>query len=659
MKSTYHLRIVLTFTLMLAVFGLFAQDYATKVGKCTEYEMKMTSCPFDSLAEAMVLYDIGTLSIQVINDSYKYVFERKMKVKVFNRAGLDQAEFTIPYYKGDDGFERVTGIKGNTYNIVNGKIVSTSFESKNIFEEKKSEHWYMKKVALPDVKEGSVFDFAYTVTSPYLMVLPTWHFQKDIPILYSEYTVTTNPHFEYTHALRGGGFYDDYQKYDDNGEVTYINMVPYHNAVEKFVMKNIPAFRDETYITSENDYMRRLDFQLTTYRQSNGFREHLISSWPKLCERLLESESFGGYIKTCQREGKDAIELLSAMSETPLDKAKKIDRYLKTNYSYNQNESYLTNKTYREMMVEKSGNAANLNLMAVGYLRAAGFEANPVILSTRGNGKIQVNYPFLDAFDYVVALVKVDSTLYMVDVTEPLLNFNEVPARCLNETGLIVNKDKADWINFESLANSDNRHEIELFPNPATDSLEMNFKITSSFYEGVLKRKKFKTEYDDLAKSLIGKDYLSFDSIRGENMTDPEKPFELYFVKKESLDKIEDKILINPFCDLIPTENPFKKPERAFPIDFNYKWSKTFSVKIKVPEGYKVFSKPAPLTVNNKNIRIVYTINDNEPGYLTVVALYQFKKDLYPAESYAEIKEYFNKIVSKFNENIILQSVGI
>ncbi|HLO89721.1 MAG TPA: DUF3857 domain-containing protein [Lentimicrobium sp.] len=660
MKQNHFLRMVLFGMLFLSMSELFAQDYATKIGKCTEYEMKMTACPFDSIAEAMVLYDIGTLSIQVINDSYKYVYERKTKIKVFTKAGIDQAEFVIPYYKGDNGYERVTGLKGNTYNLVNGKIVATSLDSKNAFEEKKSDHWYNKKFAMPDVKEGSVFDISYTITSPYLMVLPTWDFQSDIPILYSEYKVTTNPHFEYAHSLTGGGFYDDYQKYDDNGEVTYINLIPYHDAVEKFVMKNIPAFRDESYITSSKDYMRRLHFQLTTYKQSNGFREDLVSTWSKLCQELLDSDSFGGYMKSCQRDGKDIVQILTLMSDSStLSKAKKIDRYLKSNYSYNGDESYMAGKTLKEVSLEKSGSAAQLNLMAVGYFRAAGFQADPVLLSTRSNGKIQVNYPFVDAFDYVVAMVKVDSILYMVDVTEPLLNFNEVPSRCLNDVGLVVRKDNPDWIHFESLANSDNRHEIELIPNPDSDSLSMNVKLTSSFYEGVSKRKRFKNNYAELAKDLLGKDYLSYDSIRCANLTDFEKPFELTFNKKEQLERLEDKLLINPFCDLVPTENPFKQPERNYPVDFNYKWSKTFSIKIKIPEGYKVFSKPAPFTVNNKNIRIVYTINDNEPGYLTVVALYMFKKDVYPAENYNEIKDYYNKIVSKFNENIILQAVGI
>ena len=57
-----------------------------------------------------------------------------------------------------------------------------------------------------------------------------------------------------------------------------------------------------------------------------------------------------------------------------------------------------TNKSVKDLLSSKTGNSAEINLFLAGMLNAAGIEAYPVITSTRSNGKIQSDYPFLQPF---------------------------------------------------------------------------------------------------------------------------------------------------------------------------------------------------------------------------------------------------------------------
>ncbi len=512
---------------------------------------------------------------------------------------------------------------------------------------------------MPNVKEGSVFEISYTLTANGYYSLPTWEFQTDIPVLYSRLDATFDPRYSYTQILRGDKPLDDFQTSTTNIRPIFINNIPYSRENFKFIMREIPAFNDESFITSANDYKIKLDFQLSGYRNRYGIMEPILSTWPKLCEGLFDAESFGSFIKSCERAGKDLISenKLDTMSLT--NRIKWVDKYMKTNFEYNNTNTFLSTKSCKQLLDQKTGSSGDLNLMAIGFLRAVGAEADPVILSTRSHGKIQTAYPFLEAFNYTVALVNLDSSLYIVDVTEPMLNFSEIPTRCLNDQGMLVRKDNIDWIEFQSNFMSDNRHEIELTINPAHDSLQAQIKLTSSGYEALNKRKLFKTDYKELAEDLLGRNYLSYDSINSVNLKETTQPFQLHFSRPFEVENVDDNLLIDPFCGMIITENPLKQTERSYPIDFTYKFSRSFSININIPQGYRLLSTPENLIVNNKQVRIVYAVTNLNPEIVTITAVYQFKKDVYPASDYLTLKGYYDQIVSKFNEKIILEKTGI
>lgn len=47
-------------------------------------------------------------------------------------------------------------------------------------------------------------------------------------------------------------------------------------------------------------------------------------------------------------------------------------------------------------------------------------------------------------------------------------------------------------------------------------------------------------------------------------------------------------------------------------------------------------------------------MDDKTPGTIKVNAQYELKRDVYPAETYPKIKQYFNLIVNRLNEKLVL-----
>lgn len=177
---------ILLFVILSA--QLNAQDYLAGFGKPKLNEITLTEFSKDKNAEAAVLYDIGKSGFTRTDNGFEVYFERSTKIKIFKKSGFHWAEVEIPFYFEGNIAEKVFDIEAYAYNIENGVVKRTQLNEKNIFEDKKNEYWRQMKFAIPDVKEGTVIEYKYSIRSPYLFNLRDWEFQSSIPTVYSEYT---------------------------------------------------------------------------------------------------------------------------------------------------------------------------------------------------------------------------------------------------------------------------------------------------------------------------------------------------------------------------------------------------------------------------------------------------------------------------------------
>src|SRR5690606_25817146 len=153
--------------------------------------------PRDSSAVATVLYKKGTTNLVVNPDgSFTMRTDVETRIKIYKKEGLDYANFSISYYT-DGQRESVNFNDAVTYNLVNDKIEKTKIKKEGQFDEKINNYWSSKKIVLPNVKEGSVIEFNYTIRSPYLSTIPDWYFQQGIPVNKVEYVTFIPEYFVY------------------------------------------------------------------------------------------------------------------------------------------------------------------------------------------------------------------------------------------------------------------------------------------------------------------------------------------------------------------------------------------------------------------------------------------------------------------------------
>ena len=188
------------------IFTIIGNSQEIKFGKVSKNALEEKIYPGDSTANAAYLfkkrrtfYEYNrSLGFHVVN-YYHY------RLKIYNKEGLSRATFKVLYAKPKSGSgEKVSNIKGYTFNLDdNGEIIKTKLNSDGIFQEKINKYRNAKKISMPDVKEGSIIDLKYKLSSPYYFYIDDLSFQSNIPIQKLHTEIETPEWFVFNKISKG------------------------------------------------------------------------------------------------------------------------------------------------------------------------------------------------------------------------------------------------------------------------------------------------------------------------------------------------------------------------------------------------------------------------------------------------------------------------
>jgi hypothetical protein len=669
-------RPVLAALFFLFHYAAFGQEVPVKFGKVTEEELKMKSYPKDTSAAAVILVDYGR-SYFSYADGFKVNFERVMRIKILKKTGYDWANMVVPYYqKSGTGKEQVSNIKGVTYNLEGGKMVKVKMEDKAIFDEKESANWSNKKFTLPAVKEGSVLEISYAITSDFLFNLRDWTFQRSIPVVHSEYRAAIPEYFQYKQMPQG------YEPFAVNEALpsTMSFTVTWGSSMEvgvgggrtaagsesvnassvnhRWVMKDVPAITSEAYITTLNDYVSKVEFELEWVRYPNQIAKRIAGNWSSLTEDLMKEESFGLQLN---RTGffKNEVASMQAIKDS-VDRLNAVYEFVKKSVKWNgQAGKYVTN-SLRKAFDTKTGNVADINLMLVAMLRDAGFEAHPVILSTRDNGRAP-HTPVLSRFNYVIAYAKIGDKSILMDATDPLMPLGYLPKHCLNGQGWLVAKNAGDWVPLKSGERTSELMSAELQILPTGVLTGKVSQSTSGLWAVSQRRKVQEAGEETFLKSFTSsQNQLERKKPVLQNLKEYQKPFGLqYEVSSPEETQHKDIIYLNPMLLKEQPENPFKLATRKYPVDFAQPTEEVYVCSFTIPDGYAVEEMPKSisLVLPENGGKFTYVLQ-SQGNKIQVMSKMSINKPVFYAEEYEFLKEFYTQMVAKHAEQIVLKKKG-
>jgi transglutaminase-like putative cysteine protease len=660
---------------LLVVHYSYAQKAPAKFGNVPIEDLKMTTYAPDSSAAAVVLVDYGESYLKYDQEKgFVLVFERLQRIKILKADGVNFASGKIMTYHNASAEEKVTGLKAITYNLENGRMVETKMKNESVFKEVFDKNRNVINFALPDVKVGSVVDITYTLSSEFLANFQDWEFQSVIPVAWSEYKVRFPEYFYFEKYTQGYVPFQINEHTTGSGQIVLrykersgdkVSKTEYHeekiNFMEnryRWVAKDVPAFREEPFMASTKDYISKINFELATVKYPNEVPKNYMGTWPDINKLYYESDDFGGEVNGNKFLKKIVDEITIGMT-TSEQKVDAIINYLKSHVEWNgSSRSYSASKLKKVLEEEKKGNCAEINLLLASMLEKAGIVSHPVLISTRDHGLLRDATPNSTQFNYVLCHAMVDGKDILLDATEPLLPNNAIPERCLNGKGMIVAKEGPRWIPLVSPVKTKTiaTASLKLLPD---GQVAGDLVVERTGYEALRQRKKYilKGESDYLKDFLIAKEWTVSKS-NFENV----KETKGIFKEKHALEISNhatvagDILYVNPFVLMQKATNPFKMEKREYPVDFGFSNDEVYMVSLEIPDGYVVDELPKSkifmLPENASKYLYNCKVNGNT---IHLTSSFIINKSLFSQVEYPDVREFFNQVVAKQAEQIVLK----
>lgn len=628
---SYHiinLRLLLLFLLVISCLSTFSQKPPIKFGEVPLEDLEMTFYPADTAAVAVILCDYG-----YFNSEY-FQFTRLLRIKIFHKEGLQWGNFVFPS-------SPLTTVKGYTTNLENGEVVKTKLKDESVFKERVTEDLYRIRTAMPNLKEGSVIDLEFKFPG-----LPTeWRFQQTIPVRWSELIIEKSNNFEFRRSFSG---------------IEPLSI----NTPTRWVGKDMPAFKEEPYISSITNYISKFDIELLYFKSSGrglypGLVYEFSSTWGKVNERLMNSSYFGVAMQGCAFLNSIATSIESVYHE-PIHKLYAAHQAIANTIHWNEDEAlWISGEDLRTPFKKKIGNSAEVNLMLIQLINKLGLKVYPVALSTRSNGYLSPIYPSLRKLNYVVAYVIIDGKGYFADATEPFLPVGMLPYRCINLNGRIIDLIDSDWINLipETMNKKIIQCELSL-----THDLQLTGKMVGSYldYAAYDLRKEFsgfnsEEEYiTHLENKLPGLEIQNYSMTGIDSIYSPVN--QIFDVRlKNKITMTGNSILIQPILFDQVTDNPFKSEERNYPIDFTCPVETTYTLQLHFSDDYKIieFPKPLILKLPDKSLSALYQVSVIGQT-IQVTYKYKLTRTIFTEEEYGNMRAFYSELISKQAEPIII-----
>lgn len=621
---------------------------------------------WDSTASAVVLFSTGKVEY---NNRLEIEYTVHNRIKILNENGYDNGTIVLVMPEGNS-IMKIKDLEGITWiEEKPGKFKKYKLNKKDIFTQNASENIEHVKFTMPNLEPGAIIEYTYTVEIKYYHYFPDWKFQWNIPVLYSEFYSEIPQYFVYNLDLKGNV---PLTSTDYNSETVLKSVmfegrfsnVQYDLNSAKYVMENIPAFKTEPYVASQEDNRSQMDFYLSAVKWPNRQPILIYETWAKTGTDILDYKPFKEMIDVESEHKKIAAEVITTDS-TVEQKAKTLFDFVVQNYEWNNSLRLSPDKKFKEFLKDKAGNGSSLNLFLINLCKAAGLKVYPVAISTRQNGAIKFEIASASQFNHVIVAVEIAPKQYLfMDATNKNRAYNLLAVNDLSKDGLMLSKDSG-WVQIEN-ANVRTSETLLLDIEIQKDGLAKGMaSYTTTGYRSVSIRNSFEevndsTSSTDIVKKLWFSEMkdVNIDSVSVQNIEHAyqEPIIHVYFNVSNYAIVTDSVVYLNPLLIGRFKTNPLKLNSRINPVDFGYAFNDKVIAKVTIPEGFSVDELPKPKQFLLPGKTAVFRfMGQEQPNGFMVLSDLKILKPVYQVAEYQAIREFFQQIVESQNVMITLK----
>ena len=647
-----------------------------KFGKPTKEEMQMTVYEAEPNADAVVLCRLTDVEYTVQNSGFLVDYREKCRIKVLKPSGSRFAKVVIPYqiamsvnnnigglktngkslpmpggssnsyFESEgvsmtedifaaEGDEDLESIKATAFNMEGSKVVKTSLKKSDIVKTKIDDHNCQVEFTVPNVKEGTVIEYEYTIHSQLFWQLRDWYAQREIPVVYAKLDMNIPSYLIFNiedHGIQRltytctAGSMNFKLVSDPLAKQTKIMTNHY-----VYIGRQLMSVPKDDYVWNTLDYCAGITAELKQYRLPGTAQMDYARTWEQIDEMILTSDDLGIRLN---EHSPLAHELKEAKIEEIADlrqRAEAVFKLVMSKVTWNGKYTISPQAT-AETLKNQGGSNADINLLLIQSFNDVGLTAAPVMLRTRDQGALPYNFPALRKLSTFIVGVVMPGTNVYLDASSKNGYLNVLAEPLLVERArLVQKKGKSAWVNLQKISKSQK-------------STIINAQLAA---DGTLTGTQT-TRYEGLAA-------MNYRNAKGITAFAPDATEETPFTRKGQTDG--NTIKICPFPTII-ADNPFTAESRKIPVEFHSLGSHRVVVNISLPDGYMVDGDQRNTTIitSDKGLegRILTTTGD---GKVQLSCQFSINKILHSEKSYADLHDIFDAVMKYTTDVLVIKKM--
>lgn len=648
------------FFILVTAIQAVAQNLP-ETGEIDKADLQITDCEFDKGAEAFKLIDVGSVEYLGRTPGLIYFaakYTRRVRIKILKEKGITYANVVIPFLAVDD-YEKINDLVAYTYNLDDaGNVKTTKVSKASIYKKKINSSFSEMIIAFPEVKVGSVIEYAYSIERGLSYSINDWNFQDRIPARFSEYVVAMPTYLHFKAKPFATDNMETRQK--ESKKLSTINPstgVRDYTIVKYYSMKNIKGLGKEPFMGAEKDYRQRVEFLLTQVEAYDNEIVDLSTSWSLMVEYSQKSKYFGLQLEAFMAKTLRLVEEWKAIPDMKT-RIKTIFKHVQQTMTSDNSDGILSYDGVEKAYDNKTGSIADINLLLLNLLIKADVKAIPILFSTRDHGLVNTSYPDINQFNTVMAYVPVDDKYWILDAADKLSSCTLIPEQVVNSNGFLLQKPGGKWL---EVLESKVKYKVFTAVQGSINGegkMTGDVTVTCSGYakknrsiSWTKNKEEFKQQYFTVPDISV-----NLDDIAVNNITVDSLPLEQKVKFNANLSRSGEytSFTVNIFSGL--DKNPFIAEQRIADVDFGYLQEYTIVGSFMIPEGYSFDALPENILLTMPDKSIVFSrfiaISENK---LNVRMSAEFKNSFYSVDNYADFREFYKKLFATLNEQVVLK----
>lgn len=642
-------KLILSLAATLAAVSLLqAQKPDYRFGKVSEEELRMERYDRDPDAEAVILYE-ELRTYFLIGNQFTRMTDYFIRIKVLKAEGKEYADINLPYVFQRENYANLDAV---AYNLVDGKIVKTPLKKQYLFREQVGDEQWMLKFSIPEVREGTVIEYRYRMNSDFVTYIPSVVVQHDIPTVRMKATVEIPEYLRFNVNTKG---YLSINMRENTiaGRIAGTD-VPYNVREITTVGRDIPALKKEPFVWNRNEFRSMIDFELSQIAMPFSDVQNFSLTWKDVNEALAETD-FNNNIRM-GNPFKEETAAIVARNLAPRQTLHELLRLVQSHMKWD-GKYRLMSSSPRNAADKGTGNSAEINSVLMAAVKDAGFDVVPLLLNPRSRGRLPLAHPSFDGISTFILRVTLDDGKFAyLDGTDPDSDVDLLPTDLLVDRARIYGvSGDVGWCDLSRLAPGNTHINMTLGFDP---ELSVHGRITerytnvpalrcSSAYGDARSEEEYVEALEE--EHHIRIDSLTINGLRSAHLTQE-------FTMTREPETAGDFIYLNATIIPFLTENPFKSPERKYPVEFDNPASYTMQGVLRLPEGYVVEELPRAARFNafDGDITCFYMAQATN-GVIQFNMRFNQKRLIFLPEEYADLQAFYGAVVNICNSRIVLR----